>query len=92
MSARGAASAAPQLPIPSTQSPAQPRSPFQIICGTNGHESDVSADAAGIIATLLAFVHLSFKYPVHTISEGYSRFYEYAADHPESAEIFHAID
>lgn len=65
---------------------------FQIVCDTNGYEGEVSADAAGIIATLFAFSHLSFKYPVDAMSEGYGRLYDYAADHPESAEIFQAID
>ena len=65
---------------------------FQIVCNTNGYEGKVSADAAGIIATLFAFSHLSFKYPVDAMSEGYGRLYDHAADHPESAEIFQAID
>jgi hypothetical protein len=65
---------------------------FQIVCNTNGYEGEVSADAAGIIATLFAFSYLSFKYPVDAMSEGYGRLYDYAADHPESAEIFQAID
>ena len=45
-----------------------------------------------IIATLFAFSHLSFQYPVDLMAEGYSRLYDYAAEHPESAEIFQAID
>ena len=52
----------------------------------------MSAGAAGIIATLFAFSHLSFQYPVDLMAEGYSRLYDYAAEHPESAEIFQAID
>ena len=65
---------------------------LQIICDTNGYEGEVSAGAAGIIATLFAFSHLSFQYPVDLMAEGYSRLYDYAAEHPESAEIFQAID
>jgi len=65
---------------------------LQIICDTNGYEGEVTAGAAGIIATLFAFSHLSFRYSVDLMAEGYGRLYDYAADHPESAEIFQAID
>ena len=65
---------------------------LQIICDTNGYEGEVTAGAAGIIATLFAFSHLSFRYSVNLMAEGYGRLYDYAADHPESAEIFQAID
>lgn len=68
----------------------QPR--YRIVCDTNGYEGEVSADAAGIIATLFTFSHLSFKYQSDLLAEGYGRLYAYAADHPEAAEIFQAID
>ena len=42
---------------------------FQIVCDTNGYGI---AGAAGVIATLFAFSHLSFKYPVDAMSEGYA--------------------
>ena len=65
---------------------------YRITCETNGYEGDVSADAAGIIATLFALSHLSFKYESDLLAEGYSRLYAFAADHPEASEIFQAID
>ena len=65
---------------------------YRISCETNGYEGDVSADAAGIIATLFTFSHLSFKYQSDLLAEGYDRLYAYAADHDEASEIFQAID
>lgn len=58
----------------------------------NGYDGEVSADAAGIIATLFAFSHLSFRYDDAELAEGFARLYSYAADHPEAREIFGAID
>ncbi|MBR7653458.1 antirestriction protein [Brucella oryzae] len=65
---------------------------YRISCETNSYEGDVSADAAGIIATLFTFSHLSFKYQSDLLAEGYDRLYAYAADHAEASEIFQAID
>ena len=45
-----------------------------------------------IIATLFAFSHLSFRYDDDELAEGYGRLYEHAANHPEAAAIFQAID
>ena len=58
----------------------------------NGYEGEVSADAAGIIATLFAFSHLSFQYQSEQLADGYDRLYQYAVAHPEAGEIFAAID
>ncbi len=57
-----------------------------------GFQGEVSADAAGIIATPFAFSHLSFRYQSDQLCDGYSRLYAYATYHPEAAEIFQAID
>ena len=65
---------------------------FRIFCETNGYMGEVSAEAAGIIATLFAFSHLSFRYDDDELAEGYGRLYEHAANHPEAAAIFQAID
>lgn len=51
-----------------------------------------TSDAAGIIATLFALSHLSFRYDDDELAEGYGRLYEHAADHAEAAAIFQAID
>ncbi len=65
---------------------------YRIICRTNGYDDEVSADAGGIIATLFAFSHLSFRYRVEELSEGFHRLRDFAGDHPEAAQIFAAID
>ena len=68
------------------------RSRFRITGEITGFQGEVSAEAAGIIATLFAFCHLSFQYQSDYLSEGYGRLYAYSAEHPEAAEIFQAID
>jgi hypothetical protein len=65
---------------------------FRIFCETNGYTGEVSAEAAGIIATLFALSHLSFRHEADQLSEAYMRLYEVAGDHPEAGEIFKAID
>ncbi|RVT74289.1 antirestriction protein [Agrobacterium sp. CNPSo 2736] len=65
---------------------------FRITGEITGFVGEVSAEAAGIIATLFAFSHLSFQYQSAQLSEGYARLYAYSADHTEAAEIFQAID
>ena len=65
---------------------------FRIFCETNGYMGEVSAEAAGIIATLFALSHLSFQHEADQLSEAYMRLYEFAGDHSEAGEIFKAID
>lgn len=65
---------------------------FRISCETNGYQGEVSAEAAGIIATLFALSHLSFRHESDLLADGYSRLYAYAGDHAEAGEIFKAID
>jgi hypothetical protein len=65
---------------------------FRLFCETNGYVGEVSAEAAGIIATLFALSHLSFQHEADQLSEAYLRLYNFAADHPEADEIFKAID
>ncbi|ODT65213.1 MAG: antirestriction protein [Pelagibacterium sp. SCN 63-23] len=65
---------------------------FRIACPTNDYQGEVSAEAAGIIATLFAFSHLSLRYRLDRLADGYERLYGHAGEHPEAAEIFQAID
>ena len=65
---------------------------FRIACGTNGYEGVMSAEAAGITATLFAFSHLSFQNDAEELTEGYARLHGYAAGHQDACEIFQAID
>lgn len=65
---------------------------FRLFCETNGYVGEVSAEAAGIIATLFALSHLSFQHEVDQLSGAYLRLYAFAGDHAEANEIFKAID
>ncbi len=65
---------------------------FRISCETNGYQGEVSAEAAGIIATLFALSHLSFRHEADQLADGYARLYAFAGDHAEAGEIFGAID
>jgi hypothetical protein len=65
---------------------------FRISCETNGYRGEVSAEAAGIVATLFALSHLSFRHSSEHLSDSYARLCNYAADHAEAREIFQAID
>ena len=58
----------------------------------NGYEGEVSADAAGIIACLFAFSHLSFRLESETLSNHYQWLRDFALDHPEASAIMSAID
>ena len=44
---------------------------FRITCETNGYQGEVSAEAAGIIATLFALSHLSFQSHSDTLSNAF---------------------
>lgn len=65
---------------------------YRIVCPTNDYQGEVSADAAGIIATLFTLSHLSFDYPLDHLAESFGRLRDYAGDHLEAAQIFRAID
>lgn len=59
----------------------------------NGFNGTVSAEAAGLIVTLYALSHLSFRYPTEEILT--ARFYQvraFALDHTEATMIFRAIN
>ncbi|HQU70406.1 MAG TPA: antirestriction protein [Albidovulum sp.] len=65
---------------------------FRLRWEGNGYEGEVSAETAGIIATMFALSHLSIRFGDDRFSEAFLRLYEFAADHPEAGEIFQAID
>lgn len=65
---------------------------YRVTCRTNDYSGEVSADAAGIIATLFTFSHLSIRRQSDHMADGYYRLFYYAADHPEASQIFQATD
>ena len=52
----------------------------------------ISAEAAGIIATLFVLSHLSIQYESDHLAEGYHRLHDYLDGHPEASAIYQAID
>ena len=65
---------------------------FRIESEITEYRGEVSAEAAGIIATLFAFSHLSFRFESDFLAQGYERLYGYLDGHPEASAIFQAID
>ena len=69
------------------------RESYRFCVDTNGYEGVLSADAAGIAVCLFACSHLSFHDRGSDLfAERFHQLREFALDHPESAEIFAAID
>lgn len=58
----------------------------------NYYEGDVSADAAGIIATLFALSALCHQFPSDRYIDLYHHLRDYISCHPEGSEIYKAID
>lgn len=65
---------------------------FRIESGLTDFRGEVSADAAGIIATLFTLSHMSFRFESDHLAKGYQRLRAYSDGHPESSAIFAAID
>jgi len=70
--------------------------PFRVVNDTNGFEGEMSADAAGIVATLFAISTLFEVMPQGAALNGLiDRYYalrDYAAGHKDVRAIFGAID
>ncbi|AJR26826.1 antirestriction protein [Sphingobium sp. YBL2] len=65
---------------------------YRICCQGNGYTGMLSADAAGIVATLFTFSHLSFEVEDDHIVEVFHRLRAFAGDRVEATKIFSAID
>ena len=65
---------------------------FRIEAGITSFEGEVSAEAAGIIATLFTFSHLSFRFRSRFLGDGYECLHAYVDGHPEASDIYQAID
>lgn len=70
----------------------QSTSRFRIESDITQFRGEVSAEAAGVIATLFTFSHLSFRFESDLLVEGYHRLHAWCDGHPEASEIFQAID
>lgn len=65
---------------------------LHLSCDTNYFSGDMSAQAAGIVATLFALNHLAHKTLDQHIAEQYQLLRAAAGDHPEAPAIYGAID
>ncbi|WP_288829516.1 antirestriction protein [uncultured Paraburkholderia sp.] len=66
--------------------------PLNIRCDSNGYAGEMSADAAGIVATLFALNAMAWSSENETFTELYHRLVAFVPSHAEAREIFAAID
>lgn len=65
---------------------------YPMSCATNWYSGTMSADAAGVVACLIAFNRLAWHTREQRFSDLFYALREWAAEHPEADEIFRAID
>ena len=65
---------------------------FNVCVDTNGFVGSMSADAAGITASLFALSHLSFRISDERIAEHFHQLRDFALNHAEAGVILAAID
>jgi len=66
--------------------------PMKLRVDGNGFEGEMSADAAGIVATLFTLSQLSIQTQQDAIGDLFHALREFAGEHAEAALIFGAID
>lgn len=66
--------------------------PWVLEVSGNGFRGTLSGDAAGMVVTLFALSHLSFRFPESDLGANYHRVLEFAKQHPEAGKILAAID
>jgi hypothetical protein len=70
-----------------------PERTYRLTIRSNGYHGEMTADAAGITVCLFACSLLSFEYRgTEVFSRHFHGLREFALGHPESTEIFAAID
>ncbi len=65
---------------------------YELNWDLNGFSGVVSADAAGLIMTLMALSFMSFRDRTDTCAENFHKIRDLLDEHPEAALIFRAID
>ncbi|EHT08629.1 TPA: antirestriction protein [Enterobacter hormaechei subsp. xiangfangensis] len=58
----------------------------------NGNGAELTSEAAGIVACLMAYSHHACRTECDTMTEHYYRLRDYALNHPECSAIMHLID
>ncbi|MGF6508657.1 antirestriction protein [Paraburkholderia sp. 32] len=66
--------------------------PLRIQCAGNGFDGEMSCDAAGIVACLMAFNALAWQTREAHFGELFYQLRDFAAQHVEAQSIFAAID
>lgn len=66
--------------------------PLSITCDGNGYDGELSSDAAGIVATLLALNAMAWSTEDASFTDLYHRLLAFVPSHPETRKIFAAID
>jgi len=66
--------------------------PMRISCDGNGREAIVSADAAGIIATLFMIGQLCHELQTEAMAEAYHALLDFGTEHAEQAAILNLVD
>ncbi|MDD2162645.1 antirestriction protein [Pseudomonas sp. MIL19] len=65
---------------------------FRVRVAGNWFDGELSADAAGIVATLYAVCELANRTGSDRIVDQYHLLHDYAGEHPDAGQIFAAID
>ncbi|EPE4835602.1 antirestriction protein [Yersinia enterocolitica] len=65
---------------------------WSLFNGMDGNGAEMSAEAAGITACLMAFSHHACRTESETMTDHFYRLREYALHHPDSRAIFALID
>ncbi|HCJ7638321.1 TPA: antirestriction protein [Enterobacter hormaechei subsp. xiangfangensis] len=58
----------------------------------NGNGAELTSEAAGIVACLMAYSHHACRTECDTMTEHYYRLRDYALNHQECSDIMHLID
>ncbi|SWF50225.1 antirestriction protein [Klebsiella pneumoniae] len=58
----------------------------------NGNGAELTSEAAGIVACLMAYSHQAWRTECDTMTVHYYRLRDYALNHPECSDIMHIID
>lgn len=58
----------------------------------NGNGAEITSEAAGIVACLMAYSHHACRTECDAMTEHYYRLRNFALNHPECSAIMHLID
>ena len=65
---------------------------WQLFNSMNGNGAELTSEAAGIVACLMAYNHHACRTESDAMTEHYYRLRDYALNHPECSAIMHLID